>query len=100
MNDFMQQPGQAPQPFAMDQLRQDLPHAHSLTRRTPSPGWSNEFDPGQQARMEAAFANSQMGPQRHNNFSTAEFARFQHSGSSSAQQSSTPVQQAPSYAPS
>jgi tetratricopeptide (TPR) repeat protein len=100
MNDFMQQPGQAPQPFAMDQLRQDLPHAHSLTRRTPSPGWSAEFDPGQQARMEAAFANSQMGQQRPNNFSASEFARFQHSGSSSAQQSSTPVQQAPQFAPS
>jgi peroxin-5 len=99
MNDFMQQSA-SPQPFAMDQLRQDLPHAQSLTRRTPSPGWSAEFDPGQQARMEAAFANSQAAPQRHHNFSAAEFSRFQHSGSSSTQQSSTPIPQGQAYAPS
>lgn len=50
--------------------------------------------------MEAAFANSQMGPQRHKNFSPAEFARYQHSASPAAQQNSAYMPQAPSYAPS
>jgi peroxin-5 len=100
MNNFMQQSAQAPQAFAMDQMRQDLPHAQPLVRRTPSPGWQAEYDPGQQARMEAAFTNSQPAQQRHNNFNPAEFQRFQHSGTASAPQSSTPVQQTPAYAPS
>ncbi len=79
MNDFMHQSGQLPQPFAMEQLRQDLPNLQNMTRRSPSPGWAAEFDPGEQARMEAAFANSKMGtaPQRPGAFSPQEFARFQ-----------------------
>merc|ERR1711939_919519 len=79
MNDFMHQSGQLPQPFAMEQLRQDLPNLQNMTRRSPSPGWAAEFDPGEQARMEAAFASSKMGtaPQRPSAFSPQEFARFQ-----------------------
>ncbi|KIW56819.1 hypothetical protein PV05_05440 [Exophiala xenobiotica] len=94
MNDFMHQSGQLPQPFAMEQLRQDLPNLQNMTRRSPSPGWAAEFDPGEQARMEAAFANSKMGtaPQRPGAFSPQEFARFQQSSPRTA----SPVTQTPS----
>lgn len=94
MNDFMQQPGQLPQPFAMDQLRQDLPNLQGVTRRSPSPGWATDFDPGEQARMEAAFANSQMGQQKPNGFSPQDFARFQQA--SAAQRTASPITQTPS----
>ncbi|KIW20101.1 hypothetical protein PV08_00676 [Exophiala spinifera] len=95
MNEFMHQPGQLPQPFAMEQLRQDLPNLQSMTRRSPSPGWAAEFDPGEQARMEAAFANSKMAqaPQRPGAFSPQEFGRFQQS---SPHRTASPVTQAPS----
>ncbi|KIV90331.1 hypothetical protein PV10_07644 [Exophiala mesophila] len=95
MNEFMQQPNQLPQPFAMEQMRQDLPNLQGMTRRSPSPGWASDFDPGEQARMEAAFANSQMSPQqRHNGFSPQDFARFQHN--TAAQRTASPVTQNPS----
>ncbi|KEF60039.1 uncharacterized protein A1O9_04889 [Exophiala aquamarina CBS 119918] len=93
MNDFMQQPSQLPQPFAMDQLRQDLPNLQGVTRRSPSPGWATDFDPGEQARMEAAFANSQMGQHNPNGFSPQEFARFQQA--SAAQRTASPITQTP-----
>jgi peroxin-5 len=93
MNDFMQQPGPGPQPFAMDELRHNLPQ--SLTRRTPSPGWAAEFDPIQPARMEAAFPK--IAPQRPAGFNPQEFARFQSPSQSSTHQTSTPVSHTPSY---
>ena len=93
MNDFMQQPAQMHQPFAMEQLRQDLPSLHGMTRRSPSPGWAAEFDPGEQARMEAAFANSKMASQRPNGFSPQDFAQFQQQAT---QRTSSPITQAPS----
>ncbi|KIV85831.1 hypothetical protein PV11_01487 [Exophiala sideris] len=93
MNDFMHQSNQLPQPFAMEQLRQDLPNLQSMTRRSPSPGWAAEFDPGEQARMEAAFASSKMGGQRPGAFSPQEFARFQQA---TPQRIASPVTQAPS----
>lgn len=76
MNDFAQQAGPMPQPFAMDQMRQDLPTVHGMTQRTPSPGWVADFNPGDQSRMEAAFASSKMYQGRTNGFSTSEFSRF------------------------
>jgi hypothetical protein len=91
MNDFMQQNGQMPQAFAMEQLRHDLPSLQGITRRSPSPGWASDFDPGEQARMEAAFANSKMGAQRSNGFSPQEFARFQQP----TQRTASPITQTP-----
>jgi hypothetical protein len=93
MNDFMQQSNPMPQAFAMEQLRQDLPNLQGITRRSPSPGWAAEFDPGEQARMEAAFANSKMAAQRPNGFSPQDFAHFQQPG---APRTSSPITQAPS----
>ncbi|RMZ86850.1 hypothetical protein DV736_g5921, partial [Chaetothyriales sp. CBS 134916] len=101
MTEFMQQ--QAPQPFAMDQIRHDLPNVQTLTRRTPSPGWSAEYDPGQQAKMEAAFASSRLNQQQRmnvNTFSPQDFARFQHVPPTSAQMASPSVTQTPSWQPS
>lgn len=92
MNDFMQQSGQIPQPFAMDQMRHDLPNVQ-LARRTPSPGWAQEFDPGQQAKMETAFANSRLSNQRPGSFSPQDFAKFQ----SQPQRTSSPVTQTQPY---
>ncbi|OJJ46099.1 hypothetical protein ASPZODRAFT_152330 [Penicilliopsis zonata CBS 506.65] len=83
MDEFMQQPGQlpaaaAPQPFAMEQLRRELDQFQTASPRTGSPGWAAEFDPGEQARMEAAF-NGPKGAMMNNGpgFTPAEFARFQ-----------------------
>lgn len=76
MNDFSQQAGPGPQPFAMEQMRQDLPSLHSM-QRTPSPGWASDFDPGEQSRMEAAFASSKMNSSRMNGFNPAEYSKFQ-----------------------
>ncbi|ETI25856.1 hypothetical protein G647_02633 [Cladophialophora carrionii CBS 160.54] len=93
MNDFMQQSNPMPQPFAMEHLRQDLPSLQGISRRSPSPGWAAEFDPGEQARMEAAFASSKMAAQRPNGFSPQDFAHFQQPG---APRTSSPITQAPS----
>lgn len=93
MNEFAQQAGPGPQPFAMEQMRQDLPHLQGMTQRTPSPGWASDFDPGEQSRMEAAFASSKMGSSRMNGFNTAEFSRFQQS--EPAARAVSPMQQQP-----
>ncbi|PYI03886.1 peroxisomal targeting signal receptor [Aspergillus sclerotiicarbonarius CBS 121057] len=82
MDEFAQQPGQIPgappQPFAMEQLRRELDQFQTTPPRTGSPGWAAEFDAGEHARMEAAFAGPQ-GPMMNNTpgFTPAEFARFQ-----------------------
>ncbi|KAK2804763.1 Peroxisomal membrane signal receptor PTS1 [Onygenales sp. PD_10] len=59
MDEFLQQGdhmAQGPaQPFAMDQMRRELENFHTAPQRAGSPGWATEFNPGEQARMEAAF---------------------------------------------
>ncbi|EXJ78358.1 hypothetical protein A1O3_09519 [Capronia epimyces CBS 606.96] len=92
MNDFMHQSGQLPQHFAMDQLRQDLPNVQGITRRSPSPGWVADFDPGEQARMETAFANSKIAAQRPAGFSPREFGHFQQAN---PQQTASPITHTP-----
>ncbi|KAI9044771.1 Peroxisomal membrane signal receptor PTS1 [Aspergillus affinis] len=95
MDEFAQQPGQLPggppQPFAMEHLRRELDHFQTTPPRTGSPGWAAEFDAGEHARMEAAFAGPK-GPMMNNNsgFTPAEFARFQQP------QTSSPVTAGPS----
>jgi peroxin-5 len=94
MDEFAQQPGQLPgappQPFAMEQMRRELEQFQTTPPRTGSPGWAAEFDAGEHARMEAAFAGPQ-GPMMNNGsgFTPAEFARFQQQ--SGMPQTSTPV---------
>lgn len=78
----MQQPGHMaqgpPQPFAMEQMRRELENFQTAPPRTGSPGWAAEFDPGEQARMEAAFAGPK-APMMNGGapLTPAEFARFQ-----------------------
>lgn len=95
MNEFAQRSGALPQPFAMEQLRQDLPNIQGMTRRTPSPGWATEFDPGEQARMEAAYASQKMGMPQANGFNPAEFARFQNGSQANSQRAVSPISQSP-----
>ncbi|KAF7594959.1 Peroxisomal membrane signal receptor PTS1 [Aspergillus hancockii] len=101
MDEFAQQPGQipgaAPQPFAMEHLRRELDQFQTTPPRTGSPGWAAEFDPGEQARMEAAFAGPQ-GPMMNNGsgFTPAEFARFQQQSRTGMPQTASPVTSGPS----
>ncbi|KAK5208727.1 Peroxisomal membrane signal receptor PTS1 [Exophiala xenobiotica] len=94
INDFLNQSGPLPQPFAMEQLRQDLPNLQSMTRRSPSPGWAPEIDPSEQARFEALFHSTRHlpPPQRPAAFSPQEFARFQQPSPRTA----SPIAQTPS----
>jgi peroxin-5 len=96
MDEFLQQSGQLPQgpaqPFAMEQMRRELDSFQTAPPRTGSPGWAAEFDPGEQARMEAAFPK--MGGMKSNGFNPAEFARFQQAGPV-AQRTPSPIVSAP-----
>ena len=78
---FLQQNGQLPQdfpqPFAMEQMRRDLDGYRTTAPRIHSPGWASEFDPGEQARMEAAFQAPKSGGFVPAGFTPAEFQRFQ-----------------------
>ncbi|GLA50811.1 peroxisomal membrane signal receptor PTS1 [Aspergillus niger] len=101
MDEFAQQPGQIPgappQPFAMGQLRRELDQFQTTPPRTGSPGWAAEFDAGEHARMEAAFAGPQ-GPMMNNasGFTPAEFARFQQQSRAGMPQTANHVASAPS----
>ncbi|KAL4786659.1 hypothetical protein BJX76DRAFT_346161 [Aspergillus varians] len=97
MDEFAQQSAQLPggpqqhMRMEMEQVRQQLEQMHT-TPRTGSPGWAAEFDPGEQARMEAAFAGPK-GPIMNNGsgFTPAEFARFQQQSTMSVPQSASQV---------
>jgi peroxin-5 len=90
MNDFLQS-GPALAPFAMDQIRRDLPAFQSPSQRTPSPSWAAEFDPGEQARMQAAFPAQRMGPIKSKGFDSTDFAHFQQQGRPETQRAASPV---------
>jgi tetratricopeptide (TPR) repeat protein len=97
MDDFMQQPGQMPggappQPFAMEHMRREIDQLQNASPRAGSPGWAAEFDAGEQARMEAAFAGPQ-APVMNNGsgFNPAEFARFQQQSRVGMPQASSPA---------
>lgn len=82
LDEFSQQQAAMPSgpvhtPFAMEHMRHELDHlaARPASARSGSPGWAAEFDPGEQARMEAAF-NKPAGPMSPG-FNPAEFSRFQ-----------------------
>ena len=82
MQDFLQQNGQlpqeAPQPFSMEQMRRDLDGYRTRSSQTGSPLWASEFDPQEQARLEAAFQSPKSAGFSPPGFSHAEFQRFQH----------------------
>jgi tetratricopeptide (TPR) repeat protein len=97
MDEFAQQSAQLPggvnqqMRMEMEQVRHQL-EQFQQTPRTGSPGWAAEFDPGEHARMEAAFAGPK-GPMMDNSsgFTPAEFARFQQQSTMSVPQSASPV---------
>lgn len=94
MQSFLQQNGQLPQeplqPFSMEQMRKEL-EGH----RTGSPSWAAEFDPAEQARMEAAFQVPKAGGFVPAGFSPAEFPRFQQMERNAPARLSSPVSQGP-----
>lgn len=96
MDEFAQQsgqiPGAPPQPFAMEQMRRELEQFQPAPPQTGSPGWAAEFDSGEQARMEAAFAGPK-APAMNNGsgFTPAEFARFQQQSHVNMPQTSSPA---------
>ena len=81
MQSFLQQNAQLPQdlaqPFAMEQMRRDLDGYRTTAPRIHSPDWASEVDPGEQARMEAAFQVPKTGGFVPAGFASAEFQRFQ-----------------------
>ena len=99
MQSFLQQNGQLPQepfqPFTMEQMRRDLDGYRTTSPRIHSPGWASEFDPGEQARMEAAFQAPKTGGFVPAGFSPAEFQRFQQVERSTAARVASPTSQTP-----
>ncbi|KAI4113218.1 MAG: hypothetical protein LQ345_005753 [Seirophora villosa] len=103
MQDFLHDAGQLPQdfsqPFAMEQMRRDLDGYRTSSTSAASPAWAKEFDPGAQARMEAAFDAPNPGTFLPARLSPAEFQRFRHSERSQSTRLSTPSLQTNGYVP-
>ena len=82
MQDFLQQNGQLEQdqtqePFAFDQIRMDLDGYRVSSPRVMTTPWAAEYDPGQEARMEAVLQGPRAGGFVPNGFSPAEFQKFE-----------------------
>ncbi|MCJ1370166.1 Peroxisomal membrane signal receptor PTS1 [Loxospora ochrophaea] len=77
----------------MDQMRRDLDGYRAVGPRTGSPSWKADFDPGEQARMEAAFQVPKAGGFVPASLSPAEFQRFQQVERNSATRASNHVPQ-------
>ena len=65
MNNFLQQnlqlPQEAPQPFAMEQMRRDLDGYRINSPQADLPAWMQEYNAGEHDRMEAAFKSPAPG---------------------------------------
>lgn len=61
----------------MEQMRRDLPGYGTSSWESGSRKWATEFDPSQQARMEAAFRGAKSNGLVPAGFSPAEFQKFQ-----------------------
>ena len=81
MHNFLQQnaqiPQDLPQPFAMEQMRRDLDGYRTNSPHVNSLPWAAEFEPAEQARMEAAFQVPKSGGFVPSGFTPAEFQKFQ-----------------------
>ena len=80
------------QPFAMEKMRMEIESYSAAASRTGSPGWAAEYNPGEQARMEAAFQASKAGAFVPSGFSPAEFQRFQQIERSASARTTSPLQ--------
>ena len=82
MQNFLKQNGhisqeQVAQPFTMEQMRRDL-DGYRMSSPTLRPSeWAGEFDPGEQAYMEAAFQAPENVGFATPGFAPAEFKRFE-----------------------
>ena len=103
MQNFLQQNGQLPQeplqPLAIEQVRKDLEGYRLGSPRSGSPAWAAEFDPGEQARMEASFQVPKAGGFVPVGFSPAEFQRFQQMERNAPAKLSSPATQTPMTMP-
>lgn len=99
MQNFLRQnsqlPQDVPQSFAMEQLRRDLDGYRTNAPRIHSPGWAAEFDPAEQARVEAAFQVPKSGGFVPAGFTPAEFQRFQQMERTSTGRVGSPTPQTP-----
>ncbi len=92
MDGFLQQNGQIPmQPFAMEEMRRELETYQAAPQRTGSPGWAAEFDPLEQARMEAAYQTKQHGTFVPAGFTPQEFQRFQQMERNGTERTASPI---------
>ncbi len=95
MDGFLQQNGQLPhtplQPFAMEEMRRELETYQPGSQRPGSTGWAAEFDPSEQARMEAAFYASKQGTFAPSGFIPQEFQRFQQMERNGTPRTASPV---------
>ena len=103
MDEFLQQTGQLPQdsgqPFAMEHMRRELEGYQAAPQRAGSPGWAAEFDPGEEARLQAAFQAPKVGGFVPAGFTPAEFQRFQQMERNSSTRMSSPRSQTPTTLP-
>ena len=93
MESFLQQPSlpqHAPQPFAMDQMRRELPNFTTMAPRTGSPAWAAEFSDADHFQTDAPLHFSKTSPPP--NFSSVEFQKFQHLNGGSTGRLGTPPQ--------
>jgi len=99
MQNFLQQNGPLPQelsqPFAMEQMRRDLVGYRTTPPGIHSPSWAAEFDPAEQARMEAAFQAPKSGGFVPSGFTPAEFQKFQQMERIGAPRISSPTMHTP-----
>ncbi len=95
MDGFLQQNDQLPhtplQPFAMEEMRRELETYQPGSQRPGSTGWAAEFDPSEQARMEAAFYASKQGTFAPSGFIPQEFQRFQQMERNGTPRTASPV---------
>ena len=74
----------------MEQMRRDLEGYRTRSPQIGSPIWASEYDPQEQARMEAAFQSP-----KSNGFSPAEYQRFQRMERNSQARNSSPLSNNP-----
>lgn len=75
----------------MEEMRRELETYQPGSQRPGSTGWAAEFDPSEQARMEAAFYASKQGTFAPSGFIPQEFQRFQQMERNGTPRTASPV---------
>ena len=84
------------QPFAMEKMRREIENYQAGLSPSDLPSWVAEYNPTEQARMEAAFGGPKMGNFVPPGFTPAEFQRFQQLERIGSARTSSPLPQTPS----